>query len=56
MSGKDTRVERNNEFSTTGGDASVPTVSTARDVFQKAINELGDLNMTAVVKLFEKNN
>ena len=26
-------------------------------VFQKAINEkLGDLNMTAVVKLFEKNN
>jgi 3-hydroxyisobutyrate dehydrogenase len=39
------------------GDASVPTVSAARDVFQKAINEkLGDLNMTAVVKLFEKNN
>ena len=40
-----------------GGDASVPTVSAARDVFQKAIDEkLGDLNMTAVVKLFEKNN
>jgi 3-hydroxyisobutyrate dehydrogenase-like beta-hydroxyacid dehydrogenase len=40
-----------------GGDDSVPTVSAARDVFQKAINEkLGDLNMTAVVKLFEKNN
>jgi 3-hydroxyisobutyrate dehydrogenase len=40
-----------------GGDASVPTVSAARDVFQKAINEkLGDLNMTAVVKLFEKHN
>jgi hypothetical protein len=29
----------------------------ARDVFQKAIDEkLGDLNMTTVVKLFEKNN
>jgi len=40
-----------------GGDALVPTVSAARDVFQKAINEkLGDLNMTAVVKLYEKNN
>ncbi len=35
----------------------VPTVSAARDVFRKAINEkLGSLNMTAVVKLFEKNN
>lgn len=35
----------------------LPTVSAARDVFPKAINEkLGDLNMTAVVKLFEKNN
>ena len=42
---------------TAGGDASVPTVSAVRDVFQKAMNEqLGDLNMTAVVKLFEKIN
>jgi len=40
-----------------GGDASVPTVSATRDVFQKAIDEkLGDLNMTTVVKPFEKNN
>jgi 3-hydroxyisobutyrate dehydrogenase len=41
---------------TAGEDASVPTVSAARDVFQKAMNEkLGDLDMTAVVRLFEKN-
>jgi 3-hydroxyisobutyrate dehydrogenase len=41
---------------TAGGDASVPTVSAVRDLFQKALNEqLGDLNMTAVVKLFEGN-
>jgi 3-hydroxyisobutyrate dehydrogenase len=41
---------------TAGEDASVPTVSAARDVFQMAMNEkLGDLDMTAVVKLFEKN-
>jgi len=41
---------------TAGGDASVPTVSAVRDLFQKAMNEqLGDLNMTAVVKLFEEN-
>ena len=41
---------------TAGGDASAPTVSAALGVFEKAINEqLGDLNMTAVVKLFEKN-
>jgi 3-hydroxyisobutyrate dehydrogenase len=34
----------------------VPTVSAVRDVFQKVMNEnLGDLNMTAVVKLFENN-
>jgi 3-hydroxyisobutyrate dehydrogenase len=42
---------------TAGGDASVPTVSAVRDLFQKAMNEqLGDFNMTAVVKLFEKDN
>jgi 3-hydroxyisobutyrate dehydrogenase len=40
---------------TAGGDASVPTVSAVRSVFQRAMNEqLGDLNMTAVVKLFEE--
>jgi 3-hydroxyisobutyrate dehydrogenase len=40
---------------TAGGDASVPTISAVRDLFQKAMDEhLGDLNMTAVVKLFEK--
>ncbi len=40
---------------TAGGDALVPTVSAVRDVFLKAIDEkLGDLNMTAVVKLFDK--
>jgi 3-hydroxyisobutyrate dehydrogenase len=34
---------------------SVPTVSAVRDVFQKAMNEqLGDMNMTAVVKLFDR--
>jgi 3-hydroxyisobutyrate dehydrogenase len=39
---------------TAGGDAAVPTVSAVRNVFQKAIDEnLGDLNMTAVVKLFD---
>jgi len=39
---------------TAGGDAEVPTVSAVRNVFKKAIDEkLGDLNMTAVVKLFE---
>ena len=38
---------------TAGEDASVPTVSAARDVFQKAMNQkLGDLDMTAVVRLF----
>jgi len=38
---------------TAGEDASVPTVSAARDVFQKAMDEkLGDLDMTAVVRLF----
>jgi 3-hydroxyisobutyrate dehydrogenase len=42
---------------TAGGDAAAPTVSAVRKVFQRAIDEnLGDLNMTAVVKLFEKNN
>ena len=40
---------------TAGGDASMPTVSAVRDVFQRAIDEhLGNLNMTAVVKLFEQ--
>jgi 3-hydroxyisobutyrate dehydrogenase len=39
---------------TAGGDAEVPTVSAVRDLFQRAIKQnLGDLNMTAVVKLFE---
>ena len=39
---------------TAGGDAAVPTVSAVRKVFQRAIDEnLGDLNMTTVVKLFE---
>jgi 3-hydroxyisobutyrate dehydrogenase len=39
---------------TAGGDAEVPTVSAVRNVFKKAIDEkLGDLNMTAVVKLFD---
>jgi 3-hydroxyisobutyrate dehydrogenase len=39
---------------TAGGDAAVPTVSAVRGVFKKAIEEnLGDLNMTAVVKLFD---
>ena len=39
---------------TAGGDAAVPTVSAVRNVFKRAIDEnLGDLNMTAVVKLFD---
>jgi 3-hydroxyisobutyrate dehydrogenase len=38
---------------TAGEDVSVPTVSAARDVFQKAMDEkLGDLDMTAVGRLF----
>jgi len=37
-----------------GGATSAPTVSKVHDVFQKAADEkLGDLDMTAVVKLFE---
>jgi 3-hydroxyisobutyrate dehydrogenase len=41
---------------TAGGDAAVPTVSAVRDVFQKAMDDqLGDMNMTAVVKLFDRN-
>jgi 3-hydroxyisobutyrate dehydrogenase len=40
---------------TGGGDASMPSVSAVRNVFQKAIDEdLGNLNMTAVAKLFSK--
>jgi 3-hydroxyisobutyrate dehydrogenase len=39
---------------TAGGDVEVPTVSAVRNVFKRAIDEkLGDLNMTAVVKLFD---
>lgn len=39
---------------TAGGDASIPTVSAVRDLFQRAMHEkLGDLNMTAVVQLEE---
>jgi 3-hydroxyisobutyrate dehydrogenase len=39
---------------TAGGDGEVPTVSAVRNVFKRAIDEkLGDLNMTAVVKLFD---
>ncbi len=41
---------------TAGGEASVPTVSAVRGVFQQAMDaQLGELNMTAVVKLFAKN-
>jgi 3-hydroxyisobutyrate dehydrogenase len=40
---------------TAGGDVAVPTVSAVRDVFQRAMDEqLGDLNMTAIVKLFDQ--
>jgi 3-hydroxyisobutyrate dehydrogenase len=40
---------------TAGGDTSMPTVSAVHGVFQKALAEnLGDFNMTAVVKLFDK--
>jgi 3-hydroxyisobutyrate dehydrogenase-like beta-hydroxyacid dehydrogenase len=40
---------------TAGGATSIPTISAVRDVFQKAVDEqLGDLNMTAIVKLFDK--
>jgi len=39
---------------TAGGDAEVPTVSAVQNVFKRAIDkDLGDLNMTAVVKLFD---
>jgi len=39
---------------TAGGDAAAPTVSAVRNVLQRAIDEnLGDLNMTVVVKLFD---
>ncbi len=38
---------------TGGGEAAMPTVSAVRNLFQRAIDEnLGNLNMTAVVKLF----
>jgi len=40
---------------TGGGEASMPTVSAVRNVFRKAMDEnLGNLNMTAVVKLFSR--
>jgi 3-hydroxyisobutyrate dehydrogenase len=40
---------------TGGGEASMPTVSAVRNIFRKAIDEnLGNLNMTAVAKLFSK--
>jgi 3-hydroxyisobutyrate dehydrogenase-like beta-hydroxyacid dehydrogenase len=39
---------------TAGGNASVPTISAVRDLFQRAMDEqLGELNMTAVVRLFD---
>jgi 3-hydroxyisobutyrate dehydrogenase len=40
---------------TGGGEASMPTVSAARNIFRRGIEEnLGNLNMTAVVELFSK--
>jgi 3-hydroxyisobutyrate dehydrogenase len=40
---------------TGGGEASMPTVSAVRNVFRRGIDEnLGNLNMTAVAKLFSK--
>jgi 3-hydroxyisobutyrate dehydrogenase len=40
---------------TGGGDASMPTVTAVRKIFRRAIDEnLGNLNMTAIVKLFSK--
>ncbi len=40
---------------TAGGESSVPTVNASLGVFQEAINEnLGGLNMTAIVQLFVK--
>jgi 3-hydroxyisobutyrate dehydrogenase len=42
---------------TAGGEAAAPTVSVVRGIFEKAISDnLGDLNMTAVAKLFDKPN
>ena len=40
---------------TGGGEASMPTVSAVRSIFRRAIDEnLGNLNMTAVARLFSK--
>jgi 3-hydroxyisobutyrate dehydrogenase len=40
---------------TGGGEASMPAVSAVRSIFRRAIDEnLGNLNMTAVAKLFSK--
>jgi 3-hydroxyisobutyrate dehydrogenase len=39
---------------TAGGEENAPAITAIRNVFRKAISEgLGELNMTAVVKLFE---
>jgi 3-hydroxyisobutyrate dehydrogenase len=47
----------NYTVNTAGGEISAPTVNVVRGLFQKAIsNNLGDLNMTAIVKLFGKPN
>ena len=44
----------NYTIDTAGGDAAVPTVSAVRALFQQAMDtQLGNLNMTAVIKLFE---
>jgi 3-hydroxyisobutyrate dehydrogenase len=39
---------------TAGGEENAPAITAIRNIFRKAISEgLGELNMTAVVKLFE---
>jgi 3-hydroxyisobutyrate dehydrogenase len=41
---------------TAGGAAAVPTVSAVRGLFQRAMDaQLGELNITAVIELFQKN-
>jgi 3-hydroxyisobutyrate dehydrogenase len=40
---------------TTGGEENAPAITAIRNIFRKAISEgLGELNMTAIVKLFEE--
>jgi 3-hydroxyisobutyrate dehydrogenase len=40
---------------TAGGEKNAPAITAVRNIFRKAINQdLGELNMTAVVKLFEE--